>query len=466
MRRLALLALSITGCTFARPRPTAERQVAHDVAQRFDQVYSARHAQGLLRPRFGIPAIVEGEAPFALVTLARRDAEAPRAALVKAGLDAAQAASCLGSSATPRDACIPLELAATTSTPVEPAFALRTMAARPTTRPAVGAYDLAIEVAPGVVERAPRAVFYRAPPAADAPLTVVQLSDIHLGHDRAVEPRLAQAIRAINQLQPDVVLVTGDMAEQGRTRSLVERAGELLATIEAPVLTIIGNHDYGHFQTALPPEAPDHGFFHYARTFHPFRLFHTTVGRWELVGFDSGPSLFTPMVVTRGIDDETLRELGTALDEASRDQRNTLLFSHAPTRASLLTGTSHLGGNQIGSMHHGAAALERLLLATPRLAIHVSGHTHWSDLFYASRAPRVADRPWARVPFRTLPCAHEFTGGALLVSAPSATRISFETIEHGRSYGFVVLRLAADRSSVQFHLFDEQGRPRACPSAS
>ena len=50
-----------------------------------------------------------------------------------------------------------LELAATTTTPVEPAFSLRAMAARPITRPPVGAYDLAIEVAPGVVERAPRA---------------------------------------------------------------------------------------------------------------------------------------------------------------------------------------------------------------------------------------------------------------------------------------------------------------------
>lgn len=462
-----LLVMAHAGCAYAPPRSTSERVMARDLARRFDDVYSPSHRVGLLRPRFGIPTILEGNQPLALTTLGR--GEPPRrAALVKAGLDKERVAACLAGTFLDGKTCIHLLLTGESTRAITGEFSLFVQSAQPNEPPPVGTYDLVIEAGPNVVERAPRAVFYRAPlpPNTTArPLRLAQLSDVHLGHDRMVEPRLDAMIDAINQLGVDAVIVTGDLAEQGRNGALEERAMILLQRLDPPVLIAIGNHDYGHFPRVLPRDTPDHGFFHFARAFHAYRLFRTTLGGWDLLGFDSGPSLFSPLIMTRGIDEETLRSLGEATERAAAAGRNMLLFSHAPTRAAMADGDHHHGSNQVGSMFHGAAQLESLLLRTrdqQRQAIHLSGHTHWSDLFVGSSGNADAKTPWSRVPFAKLPCALRYEHTALMVNAPSATRISFQTIDHARAYGFVALTLFDDATVVQFHLYDSAGRPLTC----
>lgn len=470
--RLAALATLIVmahaGCAYAPPRSTSEQVMALDLARRFDDVYSRAHRVGLLRPRFGIPTILDGNQPLQLTTIGR--GEPPQhAALVKAGLGKERVAACLAGTFLDGKTCIHLILSGESTRAVGTGkFALFVQSARPNEPPPVGAYDLVIEAGPNVIERAPRAVFYRAPAppgGPERPLRLVQLSDVHLGHDRMVEPRLDAMIDAINQLGVDAVIVTGDLAEQGRNGSLEERAMVLLQRLDPPVLIAIGNHDYGHFPRVVPRDTPDHGFFNFARAFHAYRLFRTTLGNWELLGFDSGPSLFSPLIMTRGIDDETLRALAEVTDRATAAGRNTILFSHAPTRAAMADGDHHHGSNNVGSMFHGAAELEALLLRTrdhKRQAIHLSGHTHWSDLFTSGDARAEHKTPWSRIPFAKLPCATRFENAALMVNAPSATRISFQTIDHARAYGFVALTLLGDASIVQFHLYDGAGKPLVC----
>src|SRR5262249_4078546 len=141
--------------------------------------------------------------------------------------------------------------------------------------------------------------------------------------------------------------------------------------------------------------------------------------------------------------------------------RGVVLFSHAPTRAALSSDPRQLGSSSVGSLQHGAREVEALLLDAERFGtrlFHLSGHTHWSDLWLAPKGASACER----APYRRLPCPTETNANAAMVNAPSATRIGFHTVEHGRAFGFVVLRLSADRSLVQFKLFDRAGRSLRC----
>ncbi len=79
---------------------------------------------------------------------------------------------------------------------------------------------------------------------------IAQISDIHL--DAFTEPLfLSLAIRRLNQLAPDLVLLTGDFASHGPlspafARHAVVHCAELLHEIACPLrYAILGNHDTG-----------------------------------------------------------------------------------------------------------------------------------------------------------------------------------------------------------------------------
>jgi len=77
-------------------------------------------------------------------------------------------------------------------------------------------------------------------PAHDG-LTVAQLSDIHVGSG-VPDGRVISAVRTLNELKPDLVVLTGDFVT---TRfDPVRRVPELLEPLEAPTVAILGNHDH------------------------------------------------------------------------------------------------------------------------------------------------------------------------------------------------------------------------------
>lgn len=78
--------------------------------------------------------------------------------------------------------------------------------------------------------------------SADRPITLVQLSDLHMGGPRDVV-RLRIALELVAQVQPDVVVLTGDyVREDART---IDMAIPLLKDLSAPlgVYAVLGNHD-------------------------------------------------------------------------------------------------------------------------------------------------------------------------------------------------------------------------------
>ncbi len=77
-------------------------------------------------------------------------------------------------------------------------------------------------------------------PAHDG-LRVVQLSDLHIGNG-VPDGRIISAIREVNSLKPDLVVLTGDYVTNHRDP--LQRVPELLEPINAPRVAVLGNHDY------------------------------------------------------------------------------------------------------------------------------------------------------------------------------------------------------------------------------
>jgi Icc protein len=80
-------------------------------------------------------------------------------------------------------------------------------------------------------------------------LRIVQVSDCHVSFDRKTEYRgqnadrnLASLLPAIRRWQPDLLLLTGDVSEDG-SAAASGRVSAQLSTAGAPVLALPGNHD-------------------------------------------------------------------------------------------------------------------------------------------------------------------------------------------------------------------------------
>jgi 3',5'-cyclic-AMP phosphodiesterase len=85
------------------------------------------------------------------------------------------------------------------------------------------------------------------------PFTIVQLSDLHCGQQFFLPNLLERAIAEVNEIAPDVVVVSGDLTSNG-FKPEYELAKEYLDAIECESMVVIpGNHDsrnvgYVHFE--------------------------------------------------------------------------------------------------------------------------------------------------------------------------------------------------------------------------
>lgn len=71
-------------------------------------------------------------------------------------------------------------------------------------------------------------------------MKLIWCSDVHLNFLKRLEDRQA-FYQSIKELQGDAVLITGDMAE---SHNVVKLTAEMESNINAPVLFVLGNHDY------------------------------------------------------------------------------------------------------------------------------------------------------------------------------------------------------------------------------
>ena len=73
-------------------------------------------------------------------------------------------------------------------------------------------------------------------------LTVAHLSDPHFGNRPGVADRSRRVATTVERIRPDVVVITGDVADHGRPEEYAE-ALAVLGSLPVPVLWGTGNHD-------------------------------------------------------------------------------------------------------------------------------------------------------------------------------------------------------------------------------
>lgn len=96
--------------------------------------------------------------------------------------------------------------------------------------------------------------------------TLIHLSDLHFGphHSTHLDEIILREIAALN---PDAVIVSGDLTMRARHREF-EQARDFLARIHVPTLTIPGNHDQPILPVADVVERFTHRFARYVRYIH------------------------------------------------------------------------------------------------------------------------------------------------------------------------------------------------------
>lgn len=81
--------------------------------------------------------------------------------------------------------------------------------------------------------------------------TIAHLTDTHFGNRSEVADRNRRVVEAVAALGPDVVIVTGDVADHGTAEEYAE-ARAVIGTLPGPLLWCPGNHDVREaFSTAV-----------------------------------------------------------------------------------------------------------------------------------------------------------------------------------------------------------------------
>lgn len=120
----------------------------------------------------------------------------------------------------------------------------------------------------------------------DVPLRIAHLSDIHCGEASFQADVMASTVEGINRIDPDVVVVAGDLTAAGYEWEF-EMTAEWLGRIQAPKIVVPGNHDsrnvgYIHFERLFGDR-----FSRYRASFDPERRERIRSTGVTVVGLDS-----------------------------------------------------------------------------------------------------------------------------------------------------------------------------------
>lgn len=200
---------------------------------------------------------------------------------------------------------------------------------------------------------------------------LAHLSDLHFGRDR---PELLEPlIGAVNGLAPDLVAISGDLTQRARAAQF-RAARAFIDRLEAPVLTVPGNHDVPLYN--LP-----------GRFFRPWRRYK----RW--ISDDLEPAFCDAEMIVLGVNTvnpfahqsgrfstRALARVGRALQNTT-GRRTRIVVAHHPLEH---------GPEQRKKLMRGAeAALDEL--ARLKADVVLTGHLHsWRAEPFAEKPGRDA----------------------------------------------------------------------------
>lgn len=168
------------------------------------------------------------------------------------------------------------------------------------------------------------------------PVTLVQLSDIHLKKDYSIT-QLEKIVVEVNKEKPELVVFTGDLFDRFATYGSVEETVATLKKIDASLgkFAVWGNHDYGGGASSIYPTVLSESGF-------------------QLLEND-GTTVITAngeKIFIAGLDDALLRSASISKALAKNDGAFTVLLGHEPDVADqlqnqnvqlMLSGHSHGG---------------------------------------------------------------------------------------------------------------------------
>lgn len=96
----------------------------------------------------------------------------------------------------------------------------------------------------GLIQRTRIRVVCKSLPLVEGACRLVLLSDLHIGYYVGAK-HIQKMVDAVNQLNPDLVVISGDLINAGNTQECPElcQVEALLASINAEVYAVVGNHD-------------------------------------------------------------------------------------------------------------------------------------------------------------------------------------------------------------------------------
>ena len=159
-------------------------------------------------------------------------------------------------------------------------------------------------------------------------LRMVQLSDAHLGSFPGQPQPVIDALKRVQELQPDVIVFTGDLVNLLADEA--EPWVEHFKALEAPLgkFSILGNHDYGDYAPMSEEERASNlqqlYRIHERMGFRLLRNEHVVMGapgaEWVLAGVENW-----------GVGFRQSGDLQKALAGSGAESRCTVLLSHDPT---------------------------------------------------------------------------------------------------------------------------------------
>lgn len=208
-----------------------------------------------------------------------------------------------------------------------------------------GGYYYAREIEPTTLQITKEYITSPNIPISFNQLKIIQFSDTHLGFHYTLA-QLEKLITTINELEPDVIVFTGDLIDEPQTYTETQSLIKILQKLQAThgKFWIYGNHDHGGYGTDIIKNIMDQAAFQLLQNSH------TTI------------TLENEQLVLAGIDDTIL---GTPDLEKSLKNSNpelfTILLAHAPDFADItvnhpvdvqLSGHSHGGQVRLPFIGH------------------------------------------------------------------------------------------------------------------
>jgi len=201
-------------------------------------------------------------------------------------------------------------------------------------------------------------------------MLIAQLSDFHLkpqgvlAYDVAdTEHPLKRAVEHLNTLhpQPDLVLLTGDLVDDGTSESY-HYLRRLLLPLKSPFLIVPGNHDHKErlIQTFSEYEYLEHSLEEEGETYFCYTLENFPL---RLIGLDT----VTPGEHGGGFGPKRREWLAEVL--AARPAVPTLLFMHHPPFASAI-------GHMDQEVFRGWKEFQTLIAHHPQIERILCGHLH------------------------------------------------------------------------------------------